>query len=196
MSNRGPTNQTVTKRVNLVSKILERMKTNDIKPANLTAISVYVADTLSDQEGKPCNGSTLRRRKGPYRRYLDDFMTEMGYGGHTNIIHGSPLELQLQIRELTQMNQALEKQLADAYQTNDLLTHKISSSVIETIDQEPLPPLDEEIYFKILFNLITDIGYQVDTYNNKVFDDLTHTTIFTAEEIPCFFNWYQETTQS
>lgn len=194
MSNRGKTMRSINKakvlgRESHLKKILQRMKENDIKPKCLTSISEYAAELITEQEQKPCSPSTLRRNPN-YRKHINSFMKQMGYEDYSS--SNSNLELELRIRELLQENETLTKQLSSAFQKQALLEHQVMDAVIEKVDKNATSPIDEDLYYKILLQMINSIGYEFDTYNKRVHDDLESRTIFDQEDMPGFFQWYEE----
>lgn len=186
---RASQTKAINERVQHINTILHYMKTNGIKPKNLTHISEYLACKLSDIEGVACSASTIRRNIS-YRMLVEKFMVQTGYRT-TTASDKADLSLQLRVYELEQENSALKRNLSEllsreastagstqASATASCQSFKATSNIINIC--------------RVVFSLLEQLdGYDIDLNNGEVTDNLNLLKVFNRSEFPEFFEWYE-----
>jgi predicted RNase H-like nuclease (RuvC/YqgF family) len=184
-------NKGVQKRVEFIKRILKQMIRNKIKPDNFTLISKYVAEQVSETEGKPCDSTTIRRNK-VYRELIHSFMKEMGYEKEkeVEVLSNNVLSLQLRVRELEKENTALEinlqsllSEFAKSNNSNSNITKLLSNKLFEEMSR----------VCNIMYRIMQELdAFEVDLSAGEVVDTVSMAKPFTRDEFPEFFKWYEQ----
>lgn len=182
----------IRKRAELLDRILDQMIRNRIKPNNFTSISEFVAEQITQAEGKRCSATTIRRNK-TYRELLQGFMKKMGYENEKQyeVLSNNLLSLQLKVRELEKENAALESNLKSSLA--ELAECNRHSS--NNITRVPSNELSAEISraSNIIYRMMQVLdAFEVDLSIGEVVDTVTMGKVFTLDEFPEFFKWYEE----
>lgn len=185
-------NKSIRKRAELLERILNQMIRNRIKPNNFTSISEYVAEQLTQAEGKRCNATTIRRNK-TYRDLLQGFMKKMGYENEKKyeLLSNNLLALQLKVRVLENENAVLESNLKSVLA--ELAECNRNSST--NITRVPSNRLSAEISraSNIIFRMMQALdAFEIDLSLGEVVDMVSMTKVFTRDEFPEFFKWHEE----
>lgn len=184
---RASQTEAIKERVRHINTILLYMKTNGIKPKNLTHISEYLARKLSDIEGAACSASTIRRNIS-YRMLVEKFMMQTGYRT-TTASDKADLSLQLRVYELEQENSALKRNLSELLSRE---TWTVGSTEASAGSQSFKATPNIINICRVVFSLLEQLeGYEIDLNNGEVTDNLNLLKLFNRSEFPEFFEWYE-----
>jgi hypothetical protein len=181
----------VKARVKIIESSLDELKLNKLKPKNRTAISKFLADRISKNEGKTCSYTTILRNR-TYNSCIDKFMKELRY---EEKVEGRNLEsrllsAQLEIRKLREecilLNRMLKKSLSDITFLEQS-TNPIGKKAINKILKEP--PQDA---FRVIQTLLKKLDLFPDQDLGIVIDEYDGTTVFSKENLPEYFKWLKD----